>query len=85
MKIHTFRIFYELRNKFRKDGKNIQINNPSEKRPDPGIILTPDGQEKEGHPMYKSTTRALELSRKGIFACPKFTRFFIDEDEIRIC
>jgi hypothetical protein len=85
MKIHTFRIFYELRNKFRNAGTNTQINNPSGKRPDSDISLTPDGQEKEVCPIDESTRRALELSRKGIFACPRYASFFKDEDERRIC
>jgi hypothetical protein len=40
---------------------------------------------KEGEPKDKSARRAMELSRKGIFACPKFTRFFNDDaDELKI-
>jgi hypothetical protein len=85
MQIHTFSFYYELMNKFRKAGKNIQINNPSEKRPGSDIIPTSDSQEKESLPIDKSTRRALELSRKGIFACPQFIRLFNNYDEdIRI-
>jgi hypothetical protein len=65
----------------------IQNENPPEKAP-MGLddILSPDNNAGEGDPIEKSTQRALELSRKGIFACPKFTRLFNDdEDDARIC
>ncbi len=85
MKILPNRVFDELKNKYRQIGKKI-LNNPSENGPcRPGSILTTYNQEKEGYPMSGSTQRALELSRKGIFACPKYTRLFNDdEDEMRI-
>jgi len=66
--------------------KKIQNENPSEKETT-GLedIITPDNHDIEGGPIEKSTQRALELSRKGIFACPKFTRLFKDDEvEVRI-
>lgn len=51
-----------------------------------GDFLTSGCKEVEEEPIGKSTRRALALNRKGIFACPKYTQFFNDdEDDIRIC
>ena len=65
--------------------KKTPIKNHSEIMP----ILFEDvltTEYKEGEPKDKSTRRALELSRKGIFACPKYNRFFNDdEDDVKIC
>jgi hypothetical protein len=64
--------------------KKTPIENHSETTP----ILIDDVLTtgyKKGELKDKSTQRVLELSRKGIFACPKFTRFFNDDaDELRI-
>jgi hypothetical protein len=79
-------MFYDLRYKFRHIWGKTQKNKKSYKIPDYlDSILTHDGQENEGKLIDKSMRRTLELSRKGIFACPQFTRLFNNDDEdIRI-
>lgn len=86
MKIPENKLYDELRSRFRDLGNKIQNNKPSETEPSrPDSILTTDDQEEESNSLDKSTHRALELSRKGIFACPRYARFFNDdEDEVRI-
>jgi hypothetical protein len=67
-----------------------QINNRTEYPPEMAQnsaknISDRDNQDDEDESTEKSTLRALELSRKGIFACPQIIRFFCDdEDKVRI-
>jgi hypothetical protein len=75
----------KLKQRARYTKKKTPIENHSETTPIliDDVIIT---RYKEGEPKDKSRQRVLELSRKGIFACPKFTRFFNDDaDDVRIC
>jgi hypothetical protein len=85
MKIQPEDSFSNLKQQNRYTKKKTPIENHSETK----SMLIDDvltTWNTEGEPEDKSTRRALELSRKGIFACPKFTRFFNDdEDDLRIC
>jgi hypothetical protein len=76
----------DLRGQVTQSETKTQNENPSEFVPI-GLedILTPDYRAREEVLIDKSAQRALELSRKGIFACPQIIRFFCDdEDEVRI-
>jgi len=70
------------------EDRYLKKKTPIENHSETTLILIDDVLTtgyKEGEPKDKSTRRALDLSRKGIFACPKFTRFFNDDaDEVRI-
>jgi hypothetical protein len=85
MKTLPNKVFDELIDMFRQIGKNININPPENVSYRQDAMRTNYNQEEESTSADKSTQRALELSQRGIFACPKYTRLFIDdEDEMRI-
>jgi hypothetical protein len=65
-----------------KHQKNIKIVTvfPTDKSED---ISKSTNQEAEGDDCLEANQREMERFRKGIFACPKFTRFMCNDD-IRI-
>jgi hypothetical protein len=79
-------VFYVSGDKFRPRRKKTQNNDPSVKGTSfPDSFPATENPEKEGKILDKPTRRAIELNRRGIFACPRYARFFVDdEDEIRI-
>lgn len=87
MKTQTDDLLSNIRPQASYKEKKTRNQNPSELTPIPmDDVLTSGCKGVEKESIDKSTLRTLEISRKGIFACPKLTRFFDDnEDDVRIC
>jgi hypothetical protein len=59
---------------------NLVIDNVA---PVEGEII-PDNPEIDGATICDSDRRVLEISCKGIFACPRYTEFFHNKDDTRL-
>lgn len=49
-----------------------------------GSVVTLSNQDNEFNALADSHRSAIELSRKGIFACPRYNDLFINKDDARM-